>query len=386
MESLRRRIMCTLLRNVRIDVKVRNTTFEQADTQVVEVGSDSGLCGDEPEGEVTLVEETQLDADETDPKSQILTDQLSFKIKDHRSSPVKTNGHIREDDAISVHSCDSDATDENLITGGQADRMSQLNFQESQCSHGCSDSQDGAASILMIQPLHHDSIAGCQKLIDMNDINLGSQRVTRSRLSEMMSDPQPLFSDSQGEDYPLTVSCPCQNKNASWHMVQCIRCQSWSHSACEGYFSEKDEHILKKEKSHVCVSCAFHPNAEQLDRISDVFLLRRCLSVFVHQKPVTVRQLAQHLDVVMPLATQLKNRVQALGLLKTQNQWKHGGSIIWNAKTRDVMTYWKSKAPIESIMKQVDSQRAIQYVLYVFNLRIVVLNEPRSALWTETYL
>jgi hypothetical protein len=207
----------------------------------------------------------------------------------------------------------------------------------------------------------------------MEDILIGSQRITRGRLSEMMtkSQPGPLFVDSvdQSQDMiidtadspPDAVTCACQETAVlRMPLVKCSSCSSWSHAPCYGLFTETEQ---CKSSTHVCQKCSHSMTSDQIDKIADLCLLRRAIYVLIHMTPKTVRAFAANMNTIISVATQIKKRIQSYGILDPKANSRKSLEINWNFKSREAVSFWTSPSPIDDILaEQVQKETVSQKV------------------------
>jgi hypothetical protein len=150
-----------------------------------------------------------------------------------------------------------------------------------------------------------------QQTVDRYQIALlcSERPLTRQQLSQM-TNPHANLSDKKASS---CTNCNCQNnKENSWSKVQCSLCLQWSHSACMGHFTETKECTSFQIgfKPPLCIECRFQPSSDQIEKISDVFVMRRALFTLIHTSPSSIKEFAAYMDIEISFAKQLRNRVE----------------------------------------------------------------------------
>jgi hypothetical protein len=78
-------------------------------------------------------------------------------------------------------------------------------------------------------------------------------------------------------------------------MIMCDQCNSWQHTPCAGYCTNKDKRIPEK---YVCFNCEHHGNSKLLRNLQDLASLRRAISVVYSEGLESIRWFSKRLGIL----------------------------------------------------------------------------------------
>ncbi|KAJ3110882.1 hypothetical protein HK098_000390, partial [Nowakowskiella sp. JEL0407] len=115
---------------------------------------------------------------------------------------------------------------------------------------------------------------------------------------------------------------------ADGQMIQCSKCNSWSHIYCNGFLSEASPLIPDQ---FVCAICKYPPLPIHL------FLTRRTIGILQSEKIHNVEQLSDRLGVSVVLAREVFQTLKGDGLLI------RSGGLSVSKKSKERVAFWMSE-------------------------------------------
>ncbi|ELA45904.1 hypothetical protein VCUG_02610 [Vavraia culicis subsp. floridensis] len=103
------------------------------------------------------------------------------------------------------------------------------------------------------------------------------------------------------------VNCICRINHSDLDMLQCDKCNAWSHTVCCGFFSNNDKRIPQFYTCNICLD----------NNISKLALYRRALSVNYNEEILGIRWLGKRLGVREGVAGRLIKKLLNDGFVRT---------------------------------------------------------------------
>ncbi len=109
-----------------------------------------------------------------------------------------------------------------------------------------------------------------------------------------------------------TVRCSCGEDVPDLDMILCDGCQTWGHTPCAGYCSNRDQRI---PPTHLCFACEFSGKKKLLSNVGALSSFRRAISVVYSEGLPSISWLSRRLSCGIRKATTLIRRLEGEGFI-----------------------------------------------------------------------
>lgn len=134
-----------------------------------------------------------------------------------------------------------------------------------------------------------------EKMCQTSDTNC-DQNVTSNKMCSETS-----------KNKSATIKCVCGINHEDLDMLQCDKCNLWSHTVCCGFFSNNDKRIPQLYVCNICLN----------NNISRLALYRRALSVNYNEEILGITWLSKRLGISSRSANSIIKRLIHDGFIKT---------------------------------------------------------------------
>ena len=129
------------------------------------------------------------------------------------------------------------------------------------------------------------------------------------------------------------IQCLCGCQLNDLDMIQCECCQTWQHTVCAGFYSNRDSRI--QAIKYICFSCRFVNNKAAMGELKAVACYRRALSVVFNEGFSDEKKLSSRLGFSRACTKKQITRMLTDEFLVKENNGGSQISVVKTKQTRD---------------------------------------------------